>query len=169
MLTKDSPVHSDSHIASKKSSGRCLKADNAIGLLCADCLQRILSETCITLMHMLSDKRLIDFEYTGRFKFVLSLAIITLPPSPCGVATRTANHFTPFMLPNTQPHAFAHLHWHSLGAFRRKVLCTILLSQEYHNSRQASIPWTKVNGVQCELFHRKAGNTVVSPVQDFEL
>ena len=68
MLTKGAPVRSDSYIAWKKSSGRCLKADNAIALLCADCLQRILSATCITLMHMLSDKRLIDFVYTGRFK-----------------------------------------------------------------------------------------------------
>ena len=68
MLTKDALVRSDSYITWKKSSGRCLKADNAIGLLCANCLQRILSATCITLMHLLPDKRLIDFVYTGRFK-----------------------------------------------------------------------------------------------------
>ena len=68
MLTKDALVRSDSYITWKKSSGRCLKADNAISLLCADCLPRILSATCITLMHMLSDKRFIDFVYTCRFK-----------------------------------------------------------------------------------------------------
>ena len=37
-------------------------------LLCADCLQRLLSVTCITLMHMLSDERLIDFMYICRFQ-----------------------------------------------------------------------------------------------------
>ena len=97
---------------------------------------------------------------------VLSLTIITLPPSPCGAATRTANHFTPLILPSTQPHAVAHLDWHSLGAFRMRILSAILFAKEYRNSRQASFPWTAVNGAQCELLHRNAKNTAVSLVQD---